>query len=466
MIAEIQPSFSSSAVMVRKVAYQLTKIEQGDARVLFTSTGDGLQTIPEYMQLIARMNERVKLPYAEFILSLYPGETLTDKEWLSLANEYVQRMGYGKCCYAVVLNTDKAHQHVHVLLTTVDEEGRSVPSGNNYRRSEKISRELERKYGLTPVENGHSAKTTLGESHYRIYYFDAAMKKALRSYAYRDKISSLLRHADALQSSGKPVHEITLSNEEWRVLLGDELYDDLFNVLEKGGFFKPLLKDELLRQLDRVYAFSENTADFRKNLEQEGLYMRLVTKRDKSYYVYGMKDTSFYIKDTSLPMKYRFGHIRFGGKGMSADEQKHYLYDHVFMALNGSDSYRQFKEKLEQEGIQVREHMNASGVYGISFGMTGIDNPQMFKGSEISRKLTYRNIQKHFDEVAAGMSPHVDRVGEFRERVEQESRYMQHGSVPYVPNVDVTGGSKKLDEDDFIPSKKRKKRKNEQGFSL
>ena len=68
MIAEIQPSFSSSAVMVRKVAYQLTKIEQGDARVLFTSTGDGLQTIPEYMQLIARMNERVKLPYAEFIL--------------------------------------------------------------------------------------------------------------------------------------------------------------------------------------------------------------------------------------------------------------------------------------------------------------------------------------------------------------------------------------------------------------
>ena len=127
------------------------------------------------------------------------------------------------------------------------------------------------------------------------------MKKALRSYAYRDKISSLLRHADCLAVFRKTIHEITLSNGRMAVLLGDELYDDLFNVLEKGGFFKPLLKDELLRQLDRVYAFSENTADFRKNLEQEGLYMRLVTKRDKSYYVYGMKDTSFYIKDTSLP---------------------------------------------------------------------------------------------------------------------------------------------------------------------
>ena len=466
MIAEIQPSFSSSAVMVRKVAYQLTKIEQGGARVLFTSTGDGLQTIPEYMQLIARMNERVKLPYAEFILSLYPGETLTDKEWLSLANEYVQRMGYGKCCYAVVLNTDKAHQHVHVLLTTVDEEGRSVPSGKNYRRSEKISGELEQKYGLMTVENGHSAKATLGESHYLIYYFESAMKKALRNHAYRDKVSSLLCHADALQHSGKTVQEITLSNEEWRMLLGDELYDDLFNVLEKGGFFKPLLKDELLHQLDRVYAFSENAADFRKNLEQEGLYMRLVTKKDKSYYVYGMKDTSFYVKDTSLPMKYRFGHIRFDGRRMSADEQKHYLYDHVFMALNGSESYRQFKEKLDQEGIQVQEYINAGGVYGISFGMTDIDSPQMFKGSDISRKLTYQNIQKHFDGMAAGMFPHIDRVGEFRERVERESLYMQHGSVPYVPDVDITGGSRKSDEEDFIPSKKKKKRKNEQGFSL
>ena len=101
-------------------------------------------------------------------------------------------MGYGECCYAVVLNTDKAHQHVHVLLTTVDEEGRSVPSGNNYRRSEKISRELERKYGLMLVENGHYTKSTLGESHYRTYCFDTAMKKALRNHAYRDKVSSLL----------------------------------------------------------------------------------------------------------------------------------------------------------------------------------------------------------------------------------------------------------------------------------
>ena len=147
MIAEIQPSFSSHLSMSRKIEYQLSKVKEGNGKVLYTSTGDELAAMPAYMKLISQLNDRVKLPYAEFILSLYPGESLSDEQWLSLAGEYIERMGYGKSCYAVVLNTDKAHSHVHVLLTTIDEEGKSIPSGNNYSRSEKISRELQQKYG-------------------------------------------------------------------------------------------------------------------------------------------------------------------------------------------------------------------------------------------------------------------------------------------------------------------------------
>ena len=149
--------------------------------------------------------------------------------------------------------------------------------------------------------------------------------------------------------------------------IGDESYDNLFALLEKGGFFNPLFKDELLQQLDRIYSFSESTSDFRRNLEQEGLYMRLVTKKDKSYYVYGIKDSGFYLKDVSLPQKYRFGNIRFDGHGMSADEQKHYLYDHVFKALNASLGYEDFKKRLAEESIRVTEHVNSKGAYGISF---------------------------------------------------------------------------------------------------
>ena len=182
--------------------------------------------------------------------------------------------------------------------------------------------------------------------------------------------------------------------------------------------------------------------------------MRLVTKNDKSYYVYGIKDSGFYLKDVSLPQKYRFGNICFDGHGMSADEQKHYLYDHVFKALNSSSGYEDFKKNLAEESIRVTEHVNGKGAYGISFYMENVEDPHIFKGAELSRQLTYRNIQRHFDGVAIGFSSHIDRVGEFRERVDREAFYMQGGGVMAIPELDSTGSGKKSQEDDLIPSKK------------
>ena len=148
-----------------------------------------------------------------------------------------------------------------------------------------------------------------------------------------------------------------------------------------------------LHKLGHLNFFYKLSLDFRRNLEQEGLYMRLVTKKDKSYYVYGIKDSGFYLKDVSLPQKYRFGNIRFDGHGMSADEQKHYLYDHVFKALNASSGYEDFKKNLAEESIRVTEHVNGKGAYGISFYMENVEDPHIFKGAELSRQLTYRNIQ-------------------------------------------------------------------------
>ena len=75
---------------------------------------------------------------------------------------------------------------------------------------------------------------------------------------------------------------------------------------KKEVFCNPLFKDELLQQLDRIYSFSESTSDFRRNLEQEGLYMRLVTKKDKSYYVYGIKDFRTFTLKTFHFSEYRF----------------------------------------------------------------------------------------------------------------------------------------------------------------
>ena len=61
MIAEIQPSFSSHLSMSRKIEYQLSKVKEGNGKVLCTSTGDELAAMPAYMKLISQLNDRVKL---------------------------------------------------------------------------------------------------------------------------------------------------------------------------------------------------------------------------------------------------------------------------------------------------------------------------------------------------------------------------------------------------------------------
>lgn len=102
--------------------------------------------------------------------------------------------------------------------------------------------------------------------------------------------------------------------------------------------------------------------------------MRLTSKKDKSYYVYGLSENSFYIKDSSLPKKFRYGNMYFDTRSMSYDEQKHYLYNRLNLALDNSGSYESFKRLLTDSGIGVKEHVNAKGIYGLSYFFDGCRN--------------------------------------------------------------------------------------------
>lgn len=453
MIAEIQPSFSSHKTLQRKVDYQLSKIATGDGKLLFSSTGDNLSSLPDYMKLIASLNDRVKLPYSEIILSLYPGEQLSDEQWISLTNDYVREMGYGQSCYAVILNTDKIHSHAHILLTTINEDGKSISSVNNYRRSDRISRDLERKYGLIPLEKGHVFHLSLGESQYRNYYFDSALKKAMRNHSTRDKVVQILSRMGNLFEG--PVKDLILSNNEWQAILGEDIYNELFYLMTEKAFFNPLLKDELLQRLSTIYSFSDSTSSFRKNLNKDGLYMRLVTKKDKSYYIYGMKDPPFYLKDSSLPLKFRFGHLRFDILSMSVDEQKHFLYDHISIALADSLSYDDFKKSLANDSIVIMEHINTKGIYGLSFYIDSVSDPVTFKATEISREFSYRNIYMHYGSNFSESKFWNDT--RFQERVKDEYSYMIGDRNTFVPELEITGSSKRHEDEDQESFKKKKK---------
>lgn len=466
MIAQILSPFVIGTLN-HKIEYQLSKIEDGVARELYNSSGDSLADMYRNMALVTSLNDRVKSPYIEFVLSSPIGERLSDEKFLEVSKEYMENMGYGNSYYTVIKNDDKDTLHVHILATTIDLDGFRISDSYSKLRSGKIMRELEIKYGLEIMEKGkYSCDKTLGEAQYRQYYFDTALHKALRSYATKTRLQTLLEQSKIYNeiSSGKKSY----TNTEWGVILGEDLYNNVFQELYKGKYFKSLFKDELLSVLDRLSSKCKNVNEFRNKIKEEGYYMRLVSDKGRSHYVYGLPDQSFYLKDSSLPMHYRYGNITFVGEQMAADEQKHYLYNKIFSVLHASLNYDDFKNNIEQEGIVLQEHKNERGVYGLSFSLDTVEIPEVFKSSEISRRLTYKNIQNYFikeatEEQRTAIKPIVLCYSNNRQEWEREMNYM----YPVMMGLlDDDGPRSHYKEDDELPNIKKKKKRSSKSKGL
>src|SRR5690606_3717360 len=67
-------------------------------------------------------------------------------------------MGFDDNPYFIFRHHDSNHPHCHILALRTKFDGSTVSDSNNYKRSEKIIRQLERKYGLQRVaDSGRSA---------------------------------------------------------------------------------------------------------------------------------------------------------------------------------------------------------------------------------------------------------------------------------------------------------------------
>ena len=89
--------------------------------------------------------------YVHISLNLPHGEHLDDKTFYKISEEYMENMGFGHQPYVVVRHTDTKHEHVHIITTTVKEDGKVLGIFNSHRRSMATRQHLEKKYGLTPA---------------------------------------------------------------------------------------------------------------------------------------------------------------------------------------------------------------------------------------------------------------------------------------------------------------------------
>ena len=155
MVAKI----STGKDLYGALAYNQTKVENGHAKILDANLlpypEDGRFRMGETMEAFTAWlpsHFRTEKPVIHISLNPHPDDVLTDTELQDIAREYLEKLGYGNQPYLVVKHEDIDRHHLHIVTINVDEKGRRLNQDFLFRRSDRIRRELERKYGLHPAE--------------------------------------------------------------------------------------------------------------------------------------------------------------------------------------------------------------------------------------------------------------------------------------------------------------------------
>ncbi len=216
MVANIRSGSSPGGAL----RYNKEKVDKDEAEVLFWQKM--LEPFDKHgrMDIDACMNSF--WPYLEanrrttntvFHASLNPSpeDKLTDEQLRNIAQEYMERMGYGNQPYIVFKHKDISREHLHIVSLRVDELGRKISDSHEYDRSMSVLRELERKYDLHPSIKGQEQTATpdLRKVNYKAGNVKQQISSVVRSCLRNYRCSSYGEFRTLLELFNVSVEECT-----------------------------------------------------------------------------------------------------------------------------------------------------------------------------------------------------------------------------------------------------------------
>ena len=175
------------------------------------------------MEAIASNNLAVKNPCHHIVMSWAAGELPTPAQQKDCVNHYLKEAGYGEHQAIAYLHRDRDKYHIHIIANqvhpvTFKSVHRDYMAGKeDYKRHERVARELELKYGWQRVEGKHCAivddKVVEVKHGKKIKISDTALKverssgiQSFESWCYKSKESIKLR---------AEIKELTVGNVTW-----------------------------------------------------------------------------------------------------------------------------------------------------------------------------------------------------------------------------------------------------------
>lgn len=455
MIAEINAPVEDIS---HALEYLFNKNEKGQGEIIggnIPSVNSNKDNLREYLASFIERNSRIRnvdKNIRSISISLAPGEGSTNEQFSNIANEYLGRMGYVDCPYVVFRHHDTDKEHIHIVVSQVDVEGKRINDGNEFYRSMTVSREMEIDLNLQQTEYFWNKSLSLKEVNFEKYSCSRAMTK-LSADMY-------LQLDNALGNSLNTIKD--KSNNDMKQILGNNM-QVLIDFLQSQDLFTKLIKQELVEKLDSIRSKSRNGKDFLQQIENDkSIYMRKVyDKKGVPDIVYGLTDKAIYLRGGQYPPRFSLTSLSTYDKEnqkpiYSEKEQKKFLSFNAKKALRDSTSLHQFENNCDERGVGVHYNKNKSGeIKGIKFYSKNVENPYFISGSVLNREnLGFNKIQitieSNKNKEAKKSSVILEEVPISEDETTSSKNYVHKVQDQFFD-----------ERDNDVPKRKKKKKKND-----
>ena len=336
------------------------------------------------------LNERATTKTLHVSLNFDPSEKLSDERLIAIANLYMEKIGFGDQPYLIYRHQDAGHPHIHIVSTTINDDGRRINTHNIGRNaSEKARKELEQIFGLIKAERSpkKSAVPLPPISVEKAIYGRDETKRALSriiSVIFNQyKFSSLpeynaaLRQFNVLADRGK---------EEGRIYRNGGL---VYRMLDEAGGkvgipikassiacrptlralekkfkenegHKLLAKQRLKRVLDTTLPAAQNMSQLQDQLSGQQVYV--LVRKNGSGQIYGLtfvdNQTKCVFNGSDLGKEYSAALVQsrlVANEGKKVQQAEDQQKDHSGFATNVQAIHQAFGKK--EEGTQHQEKL-------------------------------------------------------------------------------------------------------------
>lgn len=244
-------SFLSSTGTFSGLMYNIKKVDMNTADLMLAQNFDGLKHLGqvqmkdylEYLRDWSDKNSRVKNSQFHVAISVR-GREKTAEELLYISKRWMEKMGYKDVPTMYFFHRDTDNNHIHIVASRVNKDGKKINDSNEVRRGLRLIREV----------NGVDLSVKAKADFYRLEAYKVATRAQYvslwTSQGYRAKMRDDILH---LYKEGQKVLELGLPTIEKHIeksVLGAERASDIRELFSryKTGLsmddFRTLLKEK------------------------------------------------------------------------------------------------------------------------------------------------------------------------------------------------------------------------------